>query len=227
MPLSRQAKQDWTLLTLVLIVTLIWDIAGLDLAWARWYGNMQGFALRNDVMLQYWFHDVAQNGSRVLFAVCIAMIFFPLGVFKRLSKADRVHLVVATLSASLFVVAVKQLSTTSCPWSLAEFGGTAPYVGHWQWGVSDGGGGRCFPGGHASSGFAYVAAAFWLRKASKPLGMVVWLLASVAGLVLGIVQQMRGAHFFSHTLWAWLLCCAVGVFYFYSVQAIRARKNPA
>jgi membrane-associated PAP2 superfamily phosphatase len=227
MPLSRQATKDWALLLSVLAVTLAWDVAGFDLAWARWYGNMQGFALRNDVMLQYWFHDVAQNGSRVLFGMCIVMIFLPLGVFKRLSKGERVHLVVATLFASLCVVAVKQFSMTSCPWSLSEFGGTATYVGHWQWGMSDGGGGRCFPGGHASSGFAFVAAAFWIRLASKPVGMVVWFMASAAGLVLGVVQQMRGAHFFSHTLWAWLLCCAVGVCYFYAVQAVGARKKPA
>ncbi len=227
MPLKSQEKIDFSLFLSVLLVTLIWDVSGLDMALARWYGGPQGFVLRNDVMLQYWFHDVAQNSARVLFGLCVMMVFLPLGVFKRLRKADRVHLVVATLVAALVVVAIKQISKTSCPWSLAEFGGAANYVGHWQWGVNDGGGGRCFPGGHASSGFAFVAAAFWLRLASRPLGMAVWLGASIAGSVLGVVQQMRGAHFFSHTLWAWLVCCAVGVIYFYTVQAVRARKTPA
>ncbi len=227
MPLNKPLKIDLILFVSICLTTLAWDVSGLDIAWAKWYGNAQGFVLRNDVVLQFWFHDVAQNSARVLFVFCVAMVFLPLGPFKRLFKVDRVHLVLATLLASLLVVAVKQMSKTSCPWSLAEFGGAASYVGHWQWGMSDGGGGRCFPGGHASSGFAFVAAAFWLRLASNSLSTVVWIGASLTGLVLGFVQQMRGAHFFSHTLWSWLLCCAVGMIYFYTVQAVRARKNPA
>jgi membrane-associated PAP2 superfamily phosphatase len=203
---------------------LAWDAGGQDLAWAKWYGTAQGFALRTNGMLQFWFHDVAQKAARVMFAACIVMIGFPLGAFKRLTKADRVHLVLATLCASLLVVLAKQLSKSSCPWSLAEFGGVAAYVSHWQWTVLDGGDGRCFPGGHSSAGFAFVAAAFWLRGSSRTLGYAVWLLASIAGLALGWVQQMRGAHFFSHTLWAWLLCSAVGLAYFYGVQTWRRRQ---
>jgi membrane-associated PAP2 superfamily phosphatase len=224
MSVNQQARTDWAVFAMLLLATLAWDITGLDLALAHWYGAAQGFALRNDGLLQYWFHDVAQNMARAIFLGCVLMIAWPLGVFRHLTRADRVHLVLATLIATLLVVAAKQLSKTSCPWSLAEFGGIARYVSHWQWGEADGGGGRCFPGGHSSAGFAFVGAAFWLRTVAPRLGVSVWLSAGAAGLTLGWVQQMRGAHFFSHTLWAWVMCCGAGAGYFYAVQAWRRAK---
>jgi membrane-associated PAP2 superfamily phosphatase len=36
------------------------------------------------------------------------------------------------------------------------------------------------------------------------------LIAVLAGLILGLSQQMRGAHFMSHTLWTAWLCWTVG-----------------
>jgi membrane-associated PAP2 superfamily phosphatase len=39
----------------------------------------------------------------------------------------------------------------------------------------------------------------------------VWLAGAAAtGLVLGVAQQMRGAHFMSHTLWTGWLCWTTG-----------------
>jgi membrane-associated PAP2 superfamily phosphatase len=38
-----------------------------------------------------------------------------------------------------------------------------------------------------------------------------WLIAALAaGLLLGLVQQLRGAHYLSHTLWTAWICWAVG-----------------
>jgi membrane-associated PAP2 superfamily phosphatase len=50
-----------------------------------------------------------------------------------------------------------------------------------------------------------MAAYFSLRHSGAPSARI-WLAgALLAGLVLGLAQQMRGAHFMSHTLWtAWL-----------------------
>jgi membrane-associated PAP2 superfamily phosphatase len=115
--------------------------AGLGCNWlglrlGRWYGTVQGFALRNDSMLQLWFQDVARNAARGLFIVCLVMVFWPVWIFKGLSRADRVHWVLSTLLATLAVVLAKQLSQSSCPWSLSEFVGTAPFVSHWQWGMA-------------------------------------------------------------------------------------------
>ena len=50
-----------------------------------------------------------------------------------------------------------------------------------------------------------MAAYFGLRQSGAPSASTWLACALLAGLVLGLSQQMRGAHFMSHTLWtAWL-----------------------
>ncbi|MGP1692880.1 MAG: phosphatase PAP2 family protein, partial [Giesbergeria sp.] len=73
-------------------------------------------------------------------------------------------------------------------------------------GTVDGGSGKCFPAGHASAGFAFVGGYFALRR-SRARAAWIWLgSVLVAGFALGFSQQMRGAHFQSHTLWTGWLC---------------------
>jgi hypothetical protein len=100
------------------------------------------------------------------------------------TRADRVRWLAVTLLCVLAVPALKQFSHTSCPWDLAEFGGVARYVGHWQAGLLDGGPGRCFPSGHATAAFAFFGGWFVLRD-HQPRAARLWLAGVLlAGLVL-------------------------------------------
>lgn len=136
---------------------------------------------------------------------------------------ERLQMAISALLALAAVSVGKNLSTTSCPWDLAEFGGVARYASHWALGVVDGGGGRCFPAGHASAGFAFVGGYFALRH-KAPAAARWWLAAAVlAGLVLGGAQQVRGAHFMSHTLWTGWLCWTVGWLCDLGALALRPR----
>lgn len=115
---------------------------------------------------------------------------------------------VGALLAAFSVSVLKWGSHTSCPWDLAEFGGYVRHASHWSL-QPDGGSGHCFPAGHAASGFSFVSGYFGLRHA-HPAGARRWLAGSMAaGLVLGVAQQWRGAHFMSHTLWTAVACCGV------------------
>ena len=137
-------------------------------------------------------------------------VWRPLGGLRRLSRGERIGLLLGVVASVLAMSLIKRASLTSCPWDLQEFGGTATHVSHWLWGVADGGGGNCFPAGHASAGFAYLAGWFWLRRVS-PRAAAWWLGAAlVLGFGLGAVQQVRGAHYMSHTLWTAWLCWTIG-----------------
>jgi membrane-associated PAP2 superfamily phosphatase len=103
------------------------------------------------------------------------------------------------------ILVLKRRSPMHCPWSIDRYGGNMPYLklfdhipAGWQ-------SGHCFPAGHASIGLWLAAlAVIWLPH--RP-AKAAWAFACglSAGLVLGWIQQMRGAHFLSHTLWsAWL-----------------------
>jgi len=195
-------------LTLALVA---WDVARLDMPLARWWGDAQGFALRDSWLLADVLHDGARRLAWALtLALCLG-VWWPQGWLRAISTARRLQLAGTTLAAALAVSTLKSFSGTSCPWDMAEFGGVASYVSHWAWGVFDGGPGHCFPAGHASAGFGFVAPWFVLRRTAPRLALP-WIIAALAaGSLLGLAQQVRGAHFMSHTLWTAWLCWAVGL----------------
>jgi membrane-associated PAP2 superfamily phosphatase len=188
---------------------LAWDASGLDLVLAHWFGTAQGFALRDHWLFTTVLHEGARRLSWLLVVGLSLAVWWPVGVLRQLDRWQRLQLVVSILLGLALVVAIKRISSTSCPWDLAEFGGLARYVSHWRFGLVDGGGAHCFPAGHASAGFAFVGGYFVLRDRA-PRAARIWLAAALtAGLVLGVSQQMRGAHFMSHTLWTAWLCWTV------------------
>ena len=193
--------------TLSLVALMLWDRSGLDLALALATGDAQGFPLRDHWMLTSVLHTGAKYlGWLLVVWMCVA-VAWPPAALRRLPLPRRVQLAATALLASALVTLLKAGSHTSCPWDLHEFGGVATQVSHWLgWMTSDGGAGSCFPAGHASTGFAFLGGYFALRDDMPQLART-WLAAAlVAGLALGIAQQLRGAHFMSHTLWTAWLC---------------------
>ena len=194
---------------LLLALVLAWDLSGLDLPLARLSGGPHGFALRENWLLAKVVHEGGRVIGWVLGLILLAGARWPFGLLRRLSAGQRLQLALVTLAAAAVVSALKGLSATSCPWDLAAFGGHMPYVSHWQW-QRDGGGGHCFPAGHASAGFSFIAGYFAFREVDRGIALA-WLAAALAvGLVFGIGQQLRGAHFMSHTLWTAWICWFVG-----------------
>lgn len=195
----------------LLALPLLWDAAGWDMALAQHMGGPTGFALKGNWWLTRVLHDGARQLAWLLGLLLCLGVAWPVGPLRRLPFARRLQLALSGLLATGMVALVKSGSHTSCPWDLAAFGGVARYQSHWQgWLHADGGAGRCFPAGHASAGFAYVAGWFALRR-DLPRLATLWLVLGVAaGLVLGLAQQLRGAHFMSHTLWTAWICAAVG-----------------
>lgn len=210
-----------TLLALALLMT--WDASGGDLWLARMAGTPMGFPWRENPFLVHVMHAGARNLSWALVIGLFAAIRWPVGILRKLATRERVQLALTVLGSVLAISLIKHFSDTSCPWDLKEFGGVARYVSHWAWGVDDGGAGGCFPAGHASAAFAYLGGYFVLRRVSGRAALV-WLgTAVVAGLALGWSQQLRGAHYMSHTLWTAWVCWAVG--FVIDVAVTRLNQN--
>lgn len=192
----------------VLVLLLAWDASGWDMAVARLSAQPAGFPLRAHWLLV----DVLHEGGRRLawllaLALCLG-VWWPWGPLRRLQRWQRLRLAASALLAVLAVSVVKAVSVTSCPWDLQAFGGVARHLGHWSL-RPDGGAGRCFPAGHASAGFSFLGGYFGFREHDAVLARR-WLAAALAaGLLFGIAQQLRGAHFMSHTLWTGFICWLV------------------
>lgn len=227
--LERSPVLRWAWLSLALLVpVLLWDASGLDLTVMRLWGNEHGFALKSHPLLAHWLHTRGQQLSVLLYFSLLFMVWCPLGPWRRLQRQARAHALIAITLSLLTISLLKRMSLTSCPWDLDIFGGTARLVSHWAWGVGDGGAGQCFPGGHASSAFGFLAMVLpflgspetALRRTGRH-----WLILLVAvGLVFGLTQTLRGAHYPSHTLWTAWICWSVGSAV-YALLSIRSRTH--
>ena len=203
-------RQSATALAFFCLIVL-WDASGLDPWLAQLVGSHKGFPLRNSWMLSTVFHDAAKYLAWLGALALAASTAWPWGPFRDLPFARRLQLAAITIAASGVIALLKIGNHTSCPWDLQQFGGVATPISHWAgWLRTDGGGGHCFPAGHASTGFAFIAGYFALREDQPKLARI-WLACSIAlGLLLGGAQQLRGAHFMSHTLWTGWICWLLG-----------------
>ncbi|HEY8878554.1 MAG TPA: phosphatase PAP2 family protein [Roseateles sp.] len=209
-PLAPSPRAAALALGLTLLALLAWDISRLDLWAMRQVGDASGFALREAWVTRVLIHEGGRLVSYLAMAFIVALNLAP-RLLPALSKRERRWWLVTTLVCLAVISLMKRVSLTSCPWDLAEFGGAAHYVSHWVLGVRDGGGGHCFPSGHASAAFAYLAGGWALARA-YPRAARAWLLACVSlGVVYGIGQMVRGAHYPSHTMWTGWICWAVTV----------------
>ncbi|HBK47551.1 MAG TPA: hypothetical protein DDZ67_14180 [Xanthomonadaceae bacterium] len=105
---------------------------------------------------------------------------------------------------------LKKWTRVDCPWDLARYGGDRALFGLFQsrHGIEASG---CFPAGHASAGYAWVAL-YFVALAWRPAWR--WPALAIglgAGLVFGFSQQLRGAHFLSHDLWSLATCWSVAL----------------
>jgi membrane-associated PAP2 superfamily phosphatase len=143
-------------------------------------------------------------------------------------RAPLGRLALSVLVATTLVALLKGQTHMDCPWDLVRYGGDRPFVGLFQPrppGLPDG---RCFPAGHASAGYAWVALYFFfaatrprLRRAGLAFGLVL-------GGLFGLSQQLRGAHFLSHDLWTVAICWSTAVACHWSVlRTMPARPRSA
>jgi membrane-associated PAP2 superfamily phosphatase len=219
------AARPLALTLFALALLLVWDASGLDLALARLAGTPTGFPWRDDAFLVNVMHEGAKWLSWLLVVGLFAALRWPVGVLRRLSRGERTQLALTALAGVTVISVFKYTSKTSCPWDLQVFGGTAQHVSHWAWGLRDGGPGKCFPAGHASAAFAYLGGYFVFRRHSSVVARAWFACAMVAGLALGLTQQLRGAHYMSHTLWTAWLCWVTGFAIDSLVQARTSRRG--
>jgi membrane-associated PAP2 superfamily phosphatase len=115
----------------------------------------------------------------------------------------------SALTVPLAVSLLKRLSYSHCPWDLVEFGGDEPYIRLLQPLIAGIPAGHCMPAGHASSALWLVSlAVFWLPEHPRKAAMMGAAMLML-GFVIGWIQQLRGAHFLTHTLWSMWIACAI------------------
>ncbi|MFN3302139.1 MAG: phosphatase PAP2 family protein [Roseateles sp.] len=205
-----------------LVFLALWEWSRLDLPLTSLYGTTTGFVWRDHWMMSKVLHDGARLVGWAFFVLLLMSLWRPQLLASNLSRRERLWWICTTLVCVAVIPSLKRASSTSCPWSLLQFGGdVARYVPHWVLGLTDRGPGGCFPSGHASTAFALLPGWFALRD-RIPSGARRYLaVVALCGCVLAWVQMMRGAHFLSHSMWTAWICWGISVLSWYSLQVWR------
>lgn len=124
------------------------------------------------------------------------------------------YLLLAPVLTTSLIQTLKHKTNMDCPYNVNLFGGENTYFTLWQSRPLDNIAHYCFPAGHASAGYCWVALFFvfhYLPESWKP--RCTWLKPKYGlayglalGLIFGLSQQLRGAHFISHDIWTATIC---------------------
>ncbi len=210
----QQDKHFWRnhlfipLLLFVLLAGLL-ELLPIDLYVADliYQAGGAGWTLQDSVL----FSDILHTDAKALVKV-LAVMLFALAVVSqfvtRMQPYRRAiwYLALVMPLSGLLVGIGKEISHVDCPWDLLRYGGEHPYLHLFEPHPGNFKYGKCFPAAHAGAGFTFLALYFFLaalRPEWKRYGLMVGI---VLGLLFGITQQIRGAHFVSHDLWTAAIC---------------------
>ena len=168
------------------------------------------FPLRHSAFWNVFMHSGLKYLSLAIWLTLFLLWLLPArwAPNQHLRNAIGFTLLVAPLAA-LAVSLLRSLSPHSCPWELAAYGGGADYFRFFDSLPANAGPGRCAPSGHASAGFVWIAGYLAARRTSPRAARVVLALTLCLGVLTGLTQIVRGAHFVSHVLLTAWVCYAV------------------
>ena len=195
----------WPLLAFTIVFGVL-EVFSLDRALARgWYFNVHTGTWLGAGPGEWWARGLLhQDGRWVVRGVAAgALAWWALSfAVARLRPWRRSagFVLLSMLLSTLIVGGLKTVTNVDCPWDLAGFGGTSPYVALFADRPDTLPHAQCFPGAHSSSGFAIFCFYFVFRDRSRRVAH--WMLAAgiAVGVAFSIGQEARGAHFLSHDL---------------------------
>lgn len=205
------------------------------------YQTGTGFPFQKNKLYELWLHDLIKIASNsllwlLLFAVVAPEKLLPTKIRQAFIiswPTFRAPLLVAFLAMISCASAMQSLKNTTgiyCPVQLQEYGGKIELhpkiqVGHLL--LINDGKGRCWPAGHSTAGFAWIAMFFafaYMQKKRAAAAMLVT--ALIYGHFLGLVQVIRGQHFLSHQFYTMAICWLISLGFFASLYYWQYRHPP-
>ncbi len=239
MPISNARPQarplNWwlclgiPLFTAITLIMLELTTLDMDLAKLAYDSSTGEFIGRHSYFLEDILHDRAKQvvivlGLLSVVAFICSFLLARLAPFRRQLGC----LVLSMALSTSFVTPIKAVTAVQCPWSLTEFGGKETYSELLSPRPPTDKPGRCWPGGHAATGFTLFALFFVLRDRRPRLARAALVFAFGLGTVFSIGRMLQGAHFFSHNVWTAVFCWLISLGSYYAVlYRARIADEPA
>lgn len=176
----------------------------------RWEGSRWAF---KDA---WWTTHVIHRGGKNLSTlagvlVMLALLRACLDTRWKALRRPLLYLLLAVGLSTGMVALLKSMTQMDCPWDLQRYGGLRPFIGLFESRPELLGRAACFPAGHASAGYGWVALYFFALQVRPRWRWVALATAVATGLAFGFSQQLRGAHFLSHDVWSLAVSWTVAV----------------
>jgi len=194
---------------MLLVIAVIFEYSGFDIWWISHFYDPQ----KNIWPYQHhWLFDTVIHSGGQLFdkiVVLFWLITFVIVSCKSSLFGYRkilLYFLCASAAGPLLVGISKSVTHIFTPWDLAIFNGKYPYVRLFDTVLPNLPVGHAFPAGHASGGYCFLSLFFVFhqyRSAHQYHGLLVGLFL---GMLFGIGQQIRGAHFPSHDIFTLVIC---------------------
>jgi len=195
------------------------DPSPLDLAIAHMmYSPQTGFIGDHSFFLEDVLHDYAKQ----LIIVCGLLTIAALITCQFRPKLKHwrrplSYLVLAVALSTSVITPLKALTNVPCPWSITEFGGSQTHTPLLSSRADNDKPGRCWPGGHASTGFSWLAL-FFVWRDRRPRAAKAALIGVLAvGTIFSVGRMLQGAHFLSHNIWTLLICWLISLSTYYLI----------
>jgi len=194
------------------------EYSGFDIWWVSHFYDEQSHSwpFRNHWLFDTVIHDWGRYFD-ILAALIWLMVFLLTFCLDALKKHKKIMLYVLLASAAgpLIVGLGKQTTHIYTPWDLEIFSGPLPYIRIFDPVPNGLPVGEAFPAGHAAGGYAFFTLYFLLLHLRSPYKGYGLAFGLGMGLLFGIGQQVRGAHFPSHDLFTMAICWYAALIFYY------------
>ncbi|KXO85915.1 hypothetical protein AYK86_02485 [Acinetobacter venetianus] len=213
-------QMSFLLLISFFILLWVFPVGGsIDLYLIQpWVGTFGDFALKGDWYLAKLNHSYVKQIITVVYVTFFILWALSFKVEKFKAKRWQYgYMFWVSMLCTCIVGFMKAHSAHACPWAMTHETATG-FV--WDFSATAG---HCFPGGHASTGFALITGYFVYRLDQKGRAWFYLFASVILGFAMGWAQMMRGAHFLSHNLWTGWICLAIN----FVVYAITYKRHLA
>ncbi len=195
----------------------------LDFALASTLYQMQGnsWLLQHHWLTETLLHRHVRTVNEALLVSLLSYWLWRHYVRKDRSNKQRALgiLLLSLLLSFISVALLKRLLPMECPWDLQQFGGHSVFWGLFSTRPDGLAATQCFPAGHASIGFAWLSLFYYWREVKPQQAWLGLGIGASAGLLLGFVQQLRGAHFISHDIATATICWLIATLLYDQLRA--------
>jgi membrane-associated PAP2 superfamily phosphatase len=171
----------------------------------------QTFPLNQHFLFKQVLHDWGRNLAYLTALVTLLTLIYS-WIFKIPQWRPPLLFILLSMVASTATIALmKYNSTIHCPNNLLEYGGNFATIELFSFGNSEQAAGKCWPSGHASTGFCLIALFYAARAYAPRWALASLCLALLLGFSFSLAQTARGVHFFSHGLWTALFIWSINI----------------